>query len=99
MVYELLRRPLKVGIHTDILALLPDLPPKELRIALALYTGNVGYLQRVAQGAWRYPREDLPAPAGSARPPPTGRIHAACSCTANSRLAQPRLQRQPAASA
>jgi ProP effector len=53
-VFEQRRRPLKTGIHTDILAALDGaITPSELRIALRFYTGNVAYLRGLLNGAWR----------------------------------------------
>jgi len=48
------RRPLKLGIHRDILAALGDaIDPKDLSIALRIYTANPVYLQRQTAGVAR----------------------------------------------
>jgi sRNA-binding protein len=46
-IYEQRRRPLKLGIHNDVLAALNAAAnPKEIAIALRWYCGNVGYLRK-----------------------------------------------------
>jgi ProP effector len=53
-IHQARRRPLKVGIHHDILAELDGaITPQELGIALRIYTGNVVYMQRLVAGAGR----------------------------------------------
>jgi sRNA-binding protein len=53
-VFERRRRPLKIGIHTDILAALDGvITLPELRIALRFYVGNPSYLRGLLKGAWR----------------------------------------------
>jgi sRNA-binding protein len=53
-VFEQRRRPLKIGIHLDILpALAGAITPLELRIALRFYVGNIVYLRGLLKGAWR----------------------------------------------
>ena len=54
-VYQLRRRPLKVGIHHDIIAKV-EIDPRELRRALRLYVHNDGYLRGMRVGI---PRIDL----------------------------------------
>jgi len=61
-VYERRRKPLKIGIHLDILAALDGaLMPRELAVALRFYTGNVGYLRSALCGAWRLDLAGNPA--------------------------------------
>src|SRR5262249_39090219 len=56
------RRPLKVGIDTDILAALSGtIRRTELIRALAMYCSSDGYLERVLAGAWRVDLEGNPA--------------------------------------
>ncbi len=57
-IFERRRRPLKVGIHSDILAVLGGVvTPAELSTALACYTANEKYLRKLCRiGA---PRFDL----------------------------------------
>jgi ProP effector len=50
------RRPLKIGIHDDLVALLPDVDPHIIGLALKLYTIHSGYLRSLVEGA---PRVDL----------------------------------------
>jgi sRNA-binding protein len=53
-VYELHRRPLKVGIHLDIAAALGDeLSEFEIKIGLRAYTSNLFYLKQLRPGAVR----------------------------------------------
>jgi ProP effector len=54
VLYEPRRRPLKLGIHHDLLAL--DCDAKTLRAALGKYTNNPGYLRNCQTGT---PRIDL----------------------------------------
>jgi ProP effector len=63
-VWERRRRPLKVGIHDDILVKLGGtIAPQELSIALCFYTANAGYLTALRTGT---PRVDLDgSPAGT----------------------------------
>jgi sRNA-binding protein len=52
--YQYRRRPLKVGIHHDIIAALGDeVDPKALSIALAIYTGADGYLHAMKKAGAR----------------------------------------------
>jgi ProP effector len=62
-VYEARRRPLKVGIHLDILERTAGaIEPKELSRALRFYTGNPAYLQRSTRpGAVRIDLDGQPA--------------------------------------
>jgi sRNA-binding protein len=61
-VYQARRRPLKVGIHEDIVAALGDaIEPRELKAALAYYTRNVAYLRHMLHGAWRIDLAGNPA--------------------------------------
>lgn len=46
-------RPLKVGIHQDIQAALPEVDPKALRQALARHTRRLAYLRAVERGGER----------------------------------------------
>jgi sRNA-binding protein len=50
------RRPLKIGIHADILARAPSFPEPELSQGLAWYTGAVEYQRALMR---RKPRIDL----------------------------------------
>jgi ProP effector len=63
VVYEARRRPLKVGIHHDILARTGGaIEPRELSRALSLYTANTSYLQRSTRpGAIRIDLDGQPA--------------------------------------
>src|SRR5262249_39875233 len=49
-VFEMRRRPLKVGIHNDLMAVLPW---RVLRYALMRYTGNTAYLRALRTGVAR----------------------------------------------
>ena len=56
-VFERRRRPLKLGIHSDVLAKLNGaITPKECATALRIYCANRFYLQSCIEGA---PRVDL----------------------------------------
>ena len=60
-VYERRRRPLKVGIASDIAALLSGaLTREELSLTLRCYTLNIGYLEKMLAGAWRYDLDGKP---------------------------------------
>jgi sRNA-binding protein len=53
-VFEQRRRPLKIGINSDVLAALNGvMTPREIGVALRFYTGNTGYLCAMLRGAWR----------------------------------------------
>jgi ProP effector len=62
-IHEARRRPLKIGIHNDILAALGGaITPAELSTALACYTANLGYLRKLRRaGAARIDLNDKPA--------------------------------------
>lgn len=61
-VYEGRRRPLKIGIHTDILAAVDGaLTPLELRKALGVYCANGAYLHSSQEGAQRIDLDGNPA--------------------------------------
>jgi len=61
------RRPLKIGIDTDLLAALGGtIRRTELIRSLAMYCSSDGYLDRVRTGAWRVDLEGKPAGAVSA---------------------------------
>jgi ProP effector len=47
------RKPLKVGIHDEVLAALPDVPAKQVGLALRAYTSNPSYLHFIREGAPR----------------------------------------------
>jgi ProP effector len=47
------RRPLKIGIHDDLVALLPEVDPQIIGLALKLYTVHSGYLRSLVEGAPR----------------------------------------------
>jgi sRNA-binding protein len=54
VIYEQRRRPLKIGIHTDIIAALDGVVSKsELRLGLSFYTFNAAYLDALREGAER----------------------------------------------
>jgi ProP effector len=56
------RKPLKLGIHTDIIAQLgEDIAPCDLSTALRIYVGNVKYLQTLVAGADRVDINGIPA--------------------------------------
>jgi ProP effector len=60
------KRPLKIGIHEDILRLLPEMEPAHLAAALGDYTGGPTYHRSMIPGAARV---DLAGkPAGSVTP-------------------------------
>jgi ProP effector len=61
--YEARRRPLKVGIHRDILAALDGggITPDELKRALSHYCRNPGYLRNTLTGGWRIDLNGNPA--------------------------------------
>jgi len=53
-VYERKRKPLRVGIHANLLAALDGaLTPAGLHAALRFYVGNPAYLRAMLCGAWR----------------------------------------------
>src|SRR5262245_15876337 len=61
-VYEGRRRPLKIGIHKDILAAVDGaLTPLELGKALGAYCSNPVYLGHTRKGAWRLDLDGNPA--------------------------------------
>jgi ProP effector len=67
-VYEKRRRPLKVGIHQDILAALAGaITPAELSRALRCYVGNKVYRSRLVAGAVRVGLDGQPAGEVTAR--------------------------------
>ena len=47
------RKPLKVGIHDEVLAALPDVPAKQVGLALTIYTSSRRYLLCIREGADR----------------------------------------------
>src|SRR5262245_58203375 len=60
--WEARRRPLKLGIHKDILvALNGALTPLELSKALGIYCSNPVYLSNTRNGAWRLDLDGKPA--------------------------------------
>jgi ProP effector len=80
-VYERRRRPLKVGIHLDILTV-TDGAPEELSNALRCYVSNDGYLRACQEGA---PRIDL-------KGQPAGEVSATEAANATAVLAARRLR-------
>ena len=61
-VHEARRKPLKVGIHTEIMeALAEAITAAELSKALGCYTHNVGYLRSMKAGAERIGLDGKPA--------------------------------------
>src|SRR5262245_58633476 len=61
-VYEGRRRPLKIGIHNDILAAVDGaITPLELGKALGIYCSNRAYLGHTRKGAWRLDLDGKPA--------------------------------------
>jgi sRNA-binding protein len=83
--YEGRRRPLKVGIHTDIIAALNGVATvREIGLALRIYTGNAGYLLACKRGA---PRIDLDGNVA-------GSVTAEEADQAKQRLEQQRIRRQ-----
>jgi ProP effector len=83
VVYQWRRRPLKLGIHKDILAVL-DIAPADLSFALRFYCGNEGYLRNSLKGAWRV---DLDGNV-------TGIVTAEEEATAKQRLASARAKKK-----
>jgi ProP effector len=60
--FQARRRPLKIGIHHDILAVLGDeIDRKILGNALRVYVSNVGYLRAQREGADRIDLDGKPA--------------------------------------
>jgi len=56
------RRPLKLGIHVDILAQLSDtIAPRDLSAALRIYVSNSKYLKALVAGADRVDLHGMPA--------------------------------------
>src|SRR5215831_18130370 len=47
--FEQRRQPLKIGVHLDLIASIPDVPEKDLRAALRVYTANGIYRRRLYQ--------------------------------------------------
>jgi len=61
-VYQPRRRPLKIGIHKDILAAVDGaLTPLELGRGLGAYCSNQAYLEHTRTGAWRLDLDGKPA--------------------------------------
>ena len=59
--FESSRRPIKIGIHLDIMAALGDVvSPAELALALRCYTANHVYRSRLVAGAVRVGLDGLP---------------------------------------
>src|SRR5262249_54076093 len=62
VLYQHRRQPIKIGIHSDLIAALDDaVSPAELSTALAIYTGATGYLLAMRTGAERLDLEGKPA--------------------------------------
>jgi sRNA-binding protein len=62
VVHEARRRPLKIGIHQDILAALDGaVTARELSLALSIYCGNKVYKRRLRPGAVRIGLDGEPA--------------------------------------
>jgi ProP effector len=55
------RKPLKVGIRDDLVAVAPDLHPATLRAALRCYTGNAAYLDALRRDTVRVDLAGAPA--------------------------------------
>jgi ProP effector len=55
------RRPLKLGIHVDILARLNTIAPRDLSAALRIYVSNIKYLSALVAGAERVDLNGIPA--------------------------------------
>jgi ProP effector len=56
------RRPLKLGIHVDILAQLSDMiAPRDLSNALCIYVSNIRYQRALVAGAERVDLKGMPA--------------------------------------
>jgi sRNA-binding protein len=79
------RKPLKVGIHDEVLAALPGATAKQVGLALTIYTSNSGYLHCITEGA---PRVGLDGEV-------TGHVTAAEAENAKRRLAQRAKQAKP----
>ena len=47
------KRPLKIGIHRDLITAIPEVSPKRLRAALGWYAGSWAYLKNMTAGAVR----------------------------------------------
>jgi sRNA-binding protein len=61
VLFQRRRRPLKVGVHNDIIAALPDMDRLALSIALRRYTSNPFYRQRLRADAMRIDLNGAPA--------------------------------------
>lgn len=68
-VYEGRRRPLKIGVHVDILTG-AEINARDLALALQIYCSNQGYLRAVAKGGDRF---DLAGQVDTA-PSPSNRL-------------------------
>ncbi len=55
------KRPLKIGIHLDMIERCPDLTSKAIRSALRDYTGGYKYLRGMVAGRWRIDLEGVNA--------------------------------------
>ncbi len=90
------RQPLKIGIHHDIAAALPELGPVKISCALHHYVSDPAYHRAVIEGA---PRIDLDGnPAGAVTASEAANSQRAIAAF-ETRLAQRRKQSAPAAPA
>jgi ProP effector len=55
------RQPLKLGVHLDVIAALPELPVADIRRALKFYVGDIRYLQSCTEGKHRIDLDGKPA--------------------------------------
>jgi sRNA-binding protein len=85
-VYERRRRPLKLGIHHDILAALDGAITLQVHRALRYYTGNTWYLRATVAGAAPIGLDDNPA----------GAVNAEEAAVAAARLASHKRNHRPA---
>jgi ProP effector len=93
-IYERRRRPLKLGIHLDVLAAMNGaITPVELNHALRCYTSNVGYLRACWLEAFRIDLEGEPA--GEVSPQHAARAAARLAARQLRRAAQKATLAQP----
>jgi ProP effector len=59
--------PLKVGIHRDVLAALPDISRNDLKLMLGTYVRAEGYRQGLVEGAVRFDLAGNPSGAVTAQ--------------------------------
>jgi ProP effector len=89
-ILEYRRRPLKIGIHHDILAKLGGaITPPELAHALRWYCGNGGYLRNTLKGAWRIDLDGKPSGAVTAEEEASAKSRLAARSKTNANIKPP----------